>query len=100
MKTTPASLILFVGALALAGCTDGNVTKRDDGRYVTIPANKIVPAATTDAPTTIMPGETGRKLSPDKAYATTVVAEDGPQDKKQRESQEKFEDELTKLDSK
>ena len=100
MKTTPALSILLVALPVLCGCTDASVAKRDDGRYVTLPANAVPVAPATGKSPSVLPGETGRKLAPDNAYATTVVNEDGPAQQKQREAQNKLEDDLAKLDSK
>jgi hypothetical protein len=97
MKNTPVWLLLVPCALVLAGCADGSVSKRDDSRYVTLPANRIPTATTTDASTKVPPGETGRQLSADSAYASTVVTAVSPKEQKQRDDQEKFEDDLTKL---
>ena len=73
------------------------MAKRDDSRYVTFPANRIPSATTTEKTAKLPPGETGRRLSADSAYATTVVTEVSPKEQKQRDDQEKLEDDLGKL---
>lgn len=98
MKTTPTLLLLLLPVTLLAGCADASVSKRDDSRYVTLPAHRIGTAATTpDTTTRPPPGETGRRLSADNAYATTVVNSVSPKEQQQRDDQEKLEDDLTKL---
>jgi len=103
MKTTLASLILFLGALALAGCIDASTAKRDDGKYVVVPINRLTgaPLASNEVhPVNATPGETGRKLSPDTAKdQISMIAVESPSQEKQRASQEKFEADLAKLDS-
>ena len=100
MKTVLSWLLLSFNAWVLTGCADGRVSKRDDGRYVTLPANSITTGATNTPSDKPPPGQTGRQLSADHAYASTVVNERFPKEQQQRDNQEKLEADLAKLDSK
>lgn len=100
MKTTLIPLMLALGALATAGCADGSLAKRNDGRYVAAPVNSATGATVTsnDVHHVVAPGETGRQLAPNKATdANTVVAVESPSQQKKRDDQDKLEDDLTKL---
>jgi hypothetical protein len=101
MKPWLAPVIIFAGAMVLSGCVDGNLTKRDDGRYVTaatlISPNGTINAPSDRLPTSVLPVSVSK--SPVSGDYTMVTAEN-PRQQKQQDAQDQFEEDLAALDRK
>jgi hypothetical protein len=101
MRPWLAPAIIFVGAIALSGCVDGNLAKRDDGRYVTavplISSSGAINVANDRLPSAVLPAS----VSKQPAYSEyTMVPAESSQQQKQQGSQDQFEEDLAALDRK
>lgn len=102
MKISLLVPILSLGALASAGCADGNLTQRHDSLYRALTTNTVTgsPVASNEVHTVVPLGPSGSQISPGKTPETTMVDTESPREVKQREAQDQLEDDLTKLDPK
>jgi|GEM_PF-2551219 len=87
--------------MAVSGCVDGSLTKRDDGRYaVTTPMvspSGSINVASDRLPTSALPSSVN-KLPASTDYSVAPV--ESPREQRQREAQEKLEEDLATLDKK
>jgi len=87
-------------ALATGGCVDGNLARRDDGRYAVMSAPGATAATRADAGQSVPVLTPGRAVPVSEASQSQLTTTETPRERARREAQDQLETDLAALDKK